>query len=110
MYQFKAQINARRQSILDTGSERRHYIYLIVSSVFKTCYKLAFGAKRLQMHFLTFEHGIRIGINCSYTQNHIRRKTALLIARHVVKEVELDRKSTRLNSSHVRISYAVFCL
>src|SRR3989442_6031661 len=24
--------------------------------------------------------------------------------------VHLDRKSTRLNSSHVRISYAVFCL
>src|SRR5690554_6440767 len=29
-----------------------------------------------------------------------------------IREVELpaDRKSTRLNSSHVRISYAVFCL
>src|SRR3989442_8516672 len=26
------------------------------------------------------------------------------------RELELDRKSTRLNSSHVRISYAVFCL
>src|SRR5690625_278253 len=26
------------------------------------------------------------------------------------KEIELDRKSTRLNSSHVAISYAVFCL
>src|SRR5690606_42050667 len=25
-------------------------------------------------------------------------------------EVERDRKSTRLNSSHVKISYAVFCL
>src|SRR5690554_73978 len=25
-------------------------------------------------------------------------------------EIQLDRKSTRLNSSHVRISYAVFCL
>src|SRR5690554_7676595 len=25
-------------------------------------------------------------------------------------ETEVDRKSTRLNSSHVRISYAVFCL
>src|SRR5690554_7535591 len=25
-------------------------------------------------------------------------------------EANLDRKSTRLNSSHVRISYAVFCL
>src|SRR5690554_7296483 len=28
----------------------------------------------------------------------------------LVKYVRLDRKSTRLNSSHVRISYAVFCL
>src|SRR5690554_5099045 len=26
------------------------------------------------------------------------------------EEIEADRKSTRLNSSHVRISYAVFCL
>src|SRR3989442_7780010 len=29
---------------------------------------------------------------------------------HNLKEKSLDRKSTRLNSSHVRISYAVFCL
>src|SRR5690606_41838927 len=27
-----------------------------------------------------------------------------------VREAEQDRKSTRLNSSHVKISYAVFCL
>src|SRR5690554_7641141 len=27
-----------------------------------------------------------------------------------VLQASLDRKSTRLNSSHVRISYAVFCL
>src|SRR5690554_7652834 len=27
-----------------------------------------------------------------------------------IKSPEEDRKSTRLNSSHVRISYAVFCL
>src|SRR5690554_2785875 len=27
-----------------------------------------------------------------------------------IATAELDRKSTRLNSSHVRISYAVFCL
>src|SRR3989442_5616081 len=27
-----------------------------------------------------------------------------------VRKSSLDRKSTRLNSSHVRISYAVFCL
>src|SRR5437762_6000580 len=30
--------------------------------------------------------------------------------RQVVPEVEIDRKSTRLNSSHRCISYAVFCL
>src|SRR6266511_3604273 len=30
--------------------------------------------------------------------------------RELYVEAELDRKSTRLNSSHVKISYAVFCL
>src|SRR5690606_40107764 len=30
-------------------------------------------------------------------------------ARKILRDVE-DRKSTRLNSSHVKISYAVFCL
>src|SRR5690554_5719042 len=34
----------------------------------------------------------------------------LLLARPEQSIEELDRKSTRLNSSHVRISYAVFCL
>src|SRR5690606_40227610 len=28
----------------------------------------------------------------------------------VGEQLEIDRKSTRLNSSHVKISYAVFCL
>src|SRR5438477_6495115 len=31
-------------------------------------------------------------------------------ARHVQQLVQRDRKSTRLNSSHMSISYAVFCL
>src|SRR5690554_7052054 len=31
-------------------------------------------------------------------------------ASQLIMGEELDRKSTRLNSSHVRISYAVFCL
>src|SRR5690606_40837397 len=33
-----------------------------------------------------------------------------LSARIQGKEHRIDRKSTRLNSSHVKISYAVFCL
>src|SRR5690625_6660177 len=30
--------------------------------------------------------------------------------REIIEEAAADRKSTRLNSSHVAISYAVFCL
>src|SRR5690554_7700092 len=37
------------------------------------------------------------------------REWQLNIKMHV-PDADLDRKSTRLNSSHVRISYAVFCL
>src|SRR5436305_15309655 len=33
----------------------------------------------------------------------------VLIKAHSYQNVMADRKSTRLNSSHVRISYAVFC-
>src|SRR2546421_3809955 len=39
----------------------------------------------------------------THTQNNLREKGALF-SRNV------DRKSTRLNSSHDQISYAVFCL
>src|SRR5690242_21330895 len=32
------------------------------------------------------------------------------VANHAARDQRLDRKSTRLNSSHMSISYAVFCL
>src|SRR3989442_4548247 len=42
---------------------------------------------------------------------HIRyEKGTNLMCRPPFRPVAADRKSTRLNSSHVRISYAVFCL
>src|SRR5579872_4399769 len=46
------------------------------------------------------------------TKRHARRKPAGgNVAQHLaVSRIDQDRKSTRLNSSHVRISYAVFCL
>src|SRR5437667_9147003 len=37
-----------------------------------------------------------------FTEDEVARLTAV--------EEEIDRKSTRLNSSHITISYAVFCL
>src|SRR5690625_5706661 len=39
-----------------------------------------------------------------------REENEIIIIRDVEKEEQIDRKSTRLNSSHVAISYAVFCL
>src|SRR2546430_12264016 len=43
--------------------------------------------------------------------DHPRDRLALRV-RHVERDprVRIDRKSTRLNSSHSQISYAVFCL
>src|SRR5205814_8096095 len=38
------------------------------------------------------------------------RRSQRRVDRIVDDELELDRKSTRLNSSHLGISYAVFCL
>src|SRR5690606_41497616 len=39
-----------------------------------------------------------------------RLELAVHVDRHRLERLERDRKSTRLNSSHVKISYAVFCL
>src|SRR2546430_7037187 len=39
-----------------------------------------------------------------------RRRGSRAVERHAVLQREQDRKSTRLNSSHSQISYAVFCL
>src|SRR5215475_13276105 len=39
-----------------------------------------------------------------------REKEALRIWENIDAVLRADRKSTRLNSSHVKISYAVFCL
>src|SRR5207302_7529504 len=40
----------------------------------------------------------------------LRSATETMSPRRSVLWIEGDRKSTRLNSSHVKISYAVFCL
>src|SRR3712207_6893329 len=39
-----------------------------------------------------------------------RRDVPLAVRRGAGDDLDLDRKSTRLNSSHANISYAVFCL
>src|SRR5690606_40705772 len=58
------------------------------------------------------------GVAASYGQRYLGHTSALVnsagslaaAALLLVGPAWLDRKSTRLNSSHVKISYAVFCL
>src|SRR5690625_6006849 len=50
-------------------------------------------------------------IDPSSCQYHFRMVSYLLgFERQIIRVYSEDRKSTRLNSSHVAISYAVFCL
>src|SRR5690606_39982211 len=42
--------------------------------------------------------------------HHEAQGVAASAAAEAIVELLVDRKSTRLNSSHVKISYAVFCL
>src|SRR5439155_6260057 len=56
------------------------------------------------------------GVNFAlYKKNTIQRRIKRRMVLHRMERLEdylsfIDRKSTRLNSSHVAISYAVFCL
>src|SRR5690554_7308425 len=49
----------------------------------------------------------------AFVRGYIKNYAKLVdlpVAELVAQLEQIDRKSTRLNSSHVRISYAVFCL
>src|SRR5690606_39445452 len=48
--------------------------------------------------------------NVGFAGNGLRDFDHLLLTHAEVAHARRDRKSTRLNSSHVKISYAVFCL
>src|SRR5690554_7093648 len=50
------------------------------------------------------ESEFREGVANVYKTNEVLKRS------RIQSYLKLDRKSTRLNSSHVRISYAVFCL
>src|SRR3712207_7567644 len=49
-------------------------------------------------------------VSASRRPGRLRRRRRLLAGDFLFERAEEDRKSTRLNSSHANISYAVFCL
>src|SRR5690554_858612 len=67
---------------------------------------------RIKLHvvpFLKIHESLLNNVDDSYVIT-IMRRMMYRIAEKYANENNIDRKSTRLNSSHVRISYAVFCL
>src|SRR5690554_7572861 len=69
-------------------------------------YDLTTGKKGSKLHYFSAHpNGEREVVTI-----HLKARTHLKKLKLDVDLGEQDRKSTRLNSSHVRISYAVFCL
>src|SRR3712207_8496036 len=62
--------------------------------------------------------GLNVGCATEYSTEYLRDKGMIegiaeqygIYLGQALREEQLDRKSTRLNSSHANISYAVFCL
>src|SRR5690606_6830028 len=72
---------------------------------------IPFGAYLLaeELHASGILAAVAAGITMSYVELTGRALATTRVQRAAVWDT-LDRKSTRLNSSHVKISYAVFCL
>src|SRR5690606_23324087 len=66
-----------------------------------------FWAEESVRFLMVWAFFLTLGV-AGFRQYHIR--TELLVQRLPAAAQRADRKSTRLNSSHVKISYAVFCL
>src|SRR5690606_41294967 len=65
----------------------------------------------LRDEIAAFLHAIRTGTEPLVTgEDGLRALETAMRITELVQRSSRDRKSTRLNSSHVKISYAVFCL
>src|SRR5699024_11496603 len=82
-------------------------------------YTTLFRSKLMEENYISFENYFLDGTKIEADANRytfVWKKSTLNYEEKLKKKIEetlehiQDRKSTRLNSSHVSISYAVFCL
>src|SRR2546426_3229611 len=72
-------------------------------------YTTLFRSRRLDL--LPGNHRGTRSVGCCHTVDTTRALSGLIATKALGSQVvPVDRKSTRLNSSHLVISYAVFCL
>src|SRR5439155_22642492 len=70
-------------------------------------YTTLFRSSRAPAQVIARIDSVLMSIGTAATEMQTQRASTLVLQDGVARE---DRKSTRLNSSHVAISYAVFCL
>src|SRR5690554_7368181 len=95
------------------GKGMQHNLLAVIFSghPFEVVAQLFFAAAQVQ-RFIFFLY-MDIGYDASSKAAREGRFVCcfmIFVADGITEMVGVDRKSTRLNSSHVRISYAVFCL
>src|SRR6266480_7081682 len=85
-----------------------HRLRFALDETEQLCVHLVFQRRRhsVRRAFVDFERRVLHDLRRQH-RGGTDREVAIDLERDVVKE---DRKSTRLNSSHMSISYAVFCL
>src|SRR5690606_39922830 len=85
----------RRSSDLPDSAVRRKHEDLLLNKLYDM------GVLSTKSKLSAVEHAVTVS-------SFARRRLPVVMTR--LRMAETDRKSTRLNSSHVKISYAVFCL
>src|SRR5256885_2956096 len=95
----------KRGGLLFRNGETFTSLYAIRTGFFKTCVATEDGRDQVTGFQMA---GEIIGLDGIVNDHHTCDAVALEDAEVCV--MPLDRKSTRLNSSHLVISYAVFCL
>src|SRR5688500_19548393 len=105
-------------------SQGTHAQFLqLVGQNFARMYRCACHGLVCPDSFLSCENTILDGVrpvsgtrppqDTAFQQGRVQARTSMVLLksmRRFYREVRRDRKSTRLNSSHLVISYAVFCL
>src|SRR3712207_7933654 len=78
------------------------------TTLFRSAREQRVGADRAACGFRQIGHGDGMGVGARGLEAQPLHQGAVQV--RPLEEGQVDRKSTRLNSSHANISYAVFCL
>src|SRR3989449_5194790 len=72
---------------------------------------LGLAPRSAKPDFINFDwSGVRLSVGVHDRVRGVSRESLRIMINLTVGDIRADRKSTRLNSSHGYISYAVFCL